>query len=224
MHLQYASAVAAVQMPALLSNILVCHSYNAFLHLLEREMRRRQLCAIAAQRLEFSPSMYRPNMGMFASACKCWVNVRIGWPEDDVEAAGWHIYREEGRLIIPRFAADDELIETDFTGVEETVLPIEHLQEIVCQLDNDDMVEFFRHVCISSRKRFEAFFVPDFVSSDARLVFIRDFIASTGNSDALDDHSECDSKFFDGPKQAIQDRRVFDLPPFRDHPPSQYTS
>ena len=174
---------------------------RAHTHIGKKEVQRRR-CAIAAQRLEHDADLYKPDIGMFASACKCWRYIEImhAWNDDEEGKTAWYILREEGRLTIPRFDPTDEPIETEFTGMMERQFPLEQLQTICRRLDNDDMAAFFQYLVISEKRNFDTMFTPDFVGDDARLAYIRDFIAAHGNPGPPPlPRFEC---FFDGRKQA----------------------
>ena len=171
--------------------------------LTDDEEAQRRRCAIAAQRLEHSYNMYRPGVGMFAAACKCWRYINVGddW-QDRSCVAGWHVFREEGRLLIPRFDPADKLIDTEFEYTMEQCLALVHLKVIVKRLDNDDMTAFFQHLVIVEKKHFDALFTSDFVGDDARLAYIRDFVESAKHDK---------EQFFNGPEQADK-TKVFGAP------------
>lgn len=150
-------------------------------------------CAIAAQRLEEDPSLYRPGLGMFACACKCWgvVNV-VTYDIPTGKFIEWNVDRSHKCVYIPKFSATDSLFLKKVTGSMEEDIPLEFLQDIVSRLDDDDMAAFFRHVRFSNNEAFETMFTPEFVGTDERLMYIRDFVASHMKDNSFDGRTQAD--------------------------------
>ena len=107
--------------------------------------------------------------------------------------ANWLVVRKERSKILPRYIVTDDLVVVRGDGWIEQEFDLEDLKKTVRCLDNNDMRAFFFHVIFADHDAFEMMFTPEFVGTDSRLAYIRDFIASAAHGPEV---------FFDGPKQA----------------------
>jgi hypothetical protein len=162
----------------------------------KKESRRN---SIAAQRLEHSYTLYLPNKGMLKCACERWNGICIS-PRDPRKdgSAICHVFRYGEWVIIPAFESGDRIVEKKMRREFEEVIPLDDLKALVKLLDDDDMAAFFQNAVFSTEKQFEEMFTPDFVGTDRRLAFIRDFVNEHGNKTA----DGCTPYFFDGRTQA----------------------
>ena len=129
---------------------------------------------------------YAPGRHMFQSAMRIWDGIMVCKPMCSGPSA-----------VLPGTATCWFVSRTGRRNWVEKDLPLKRLHRILRQLDDDDLLVFFHHVIIDTLQNLEDLLPPDVVGTDERLVFMKDFIASTAATGA-DEHE----RSFDGFTQA----------------------